>query len=60
MPEFRISEKRWSVDLEQRIQQEHYADDEAENTGKPAEKIDGPQESYEFTASAVQIENPKG
>ena len=29
MPEFRISEKRWSVDLEQRIQQEHYADDEA-------------------------------
>ncbi|HIH79287.1 MAG: class I tRNA ligase family protein [Candidatus Poseidoniia archaeon] len=28
MPEFRISEKRWSVDLEQRIQKEHYADDE--------------------------------
>ncbi len=39
---------------------QHYADDEAENTGKPAKKIDGPQESYEFTASAVQIENPKG
>ena len=28
MPEFRISEKRWSVDLEQRIQKEHYANDE--------------------------------
>ncbi|MDP6658215.1 MAG: class I tRNA ligase family protein [Candidatus Poseidoniia archaeon] len=26
MPEFRISEKRWSVDLEQRIQREHYGD----------------------------------
>ena len=39
---------------------QHYADDEAEATGKPAEKIDGPQESFEFTASAVQIENPKG
>ena len=26
MPEFLISEKRWSVDLEQRIQREHYGD----------------------------------
>ena len=38
---------------------QHYADDEAEATGKPPEKIDGPQESFEFTARAVQIENPK-
>lgn len=38
---------------------QHYADDEAANTGKPARKIDGPQQSWEFLASAVQITNDK-
>ena len=34
---------------------QHYADDEATATGEPAREIEGPQESWEFTASAVQI-----
>lgn len=34
---------------------QHYADDKAEATGKPAPKVDGPQDSWVFTASAVQV-----
>lgn len=34
---------------------QHYADDEAEATGKPAKKVEGPQDWWEFTAIAIQI-----
>lgn len=37
---------------------QHYADDEAEATGKPAQKVTQDQESFEFTAVAIQIERP--
>lgn len=37
---------------------QHFADDEAEGTGKPAAKITGPQNVYSFTATAVQITRP--
>lgn len=38
---------------------QHYADDEAENTGKPPRKVEGDQDSWIFTAVAVQIDNKK-
>jgi len=38
---------------------QHYADDEAANTGKPAEKIDGPQDTYIFMANAIEITSAK-
>ncbi len=38
---------------------QHYADDEAAHTGKPAKKIEGDQDSWAFTATAVQIDNKK-
>ena len=31
MPESKIPDKRWSIDLEKRIQQEHYADENLYN-----------------------------
>lgn len=37
---------------------QHYADDEAKATGKPAKKIDGPLDTYMFMASAIQITKP--
>jgi hypothetical protein len=39
---------------------QHYADDEAAATGKPARKVEGPQDAYEFTATAVQLTRIKG
>ena len=39
---------------------QHYAEDEAKATGKPAQKIDGPQDTYQFMASAIQIDRPSG
>lgn len=39
---------------------QHYADDEAAHTGKPAKKIEGPVDSWMFMANAVQIDNKKG
>lgn len=38
---------------------QHYADDEAAHTGKPAKKIDGPVDSWMFMANAVQIDHKK-
>jgi hypothetical protein len=38
---------------------QHYADDEAKNTGKPARRVEGPQDTYEFTATAVQLTRRK-
>lgn len=38
---------------------QHYADDEAEGTGKPPRKVEGDQDSWIFTAVAVQIDNKK-
>ncbi len=38
---------------------QHYADDEAAHTGKPAEKITGPVDTWMFMASAVQIDKKK-
>lgn len=38
---------------------QHYADDEAANSGQPAKQIEGPQDSWEFTATAIQIEAPE-
>ena len=37
---------------------QHYADDAAEGTGKPAEKIKGPQDTYMFMASSVYLTKP--
>lgn len=37
---------------------QHYADDEAKATGKPAKKIEGPLDTYMFMASAIQITKP--
>lgn len=37
---------------------QHYADDAVEGTGKPAEKITGPQDTYTFMANAIQISRP--
>jgi hypothetical protein len=34
---------------------QHYADDEAKATGKPARKVEGPEDAYEFEATAIQI-----
>ena len=39
---------------------QHYADDEAQTTGKPARKVTGPELTYEFTATVVEIQAPKG
>lgn len=39
---------------------QHYADDEAKETGKPAKKIEGPLDTYMFMASAIQITKPAG
>ena len=39
---------------------QHYADDEAAHTGKPAKKIEGDVDSWMFMASAVQIDHTKG
>ena len=38
---------------------QHYADDAAEGTGKPAKKITGDVDSYVFMASAIQLTKPK-
>jgi len=35
---------------------QHYADDAAEGTGKPAEKVEGPQKTWEFTATAIELQ----
>ena len=45
--------------IEQDVAQ-HYADDEAKATGKPAPKIEGPQDTYQFVATAVQITKADG
>lgn len=34
---------------------QHYADDQAEGTGKPAAKVEGDQVTYEFMASGIQM-----
>ena len=38
---------------------QHYEDDAAEGTGKPAKKVTGPQDTYMFIATAVQISKKK-
>jgi hypothetical protein len=38
---------------------QHYADDEAKASGQPARKVEGPQDTYEFTATAVQLTRKK-
>jgi hypothetical protein len=38
---------------------QHYADDAAEGTGKPAKKVTGDVDSYIFMANAIQLTKPK-
>ncbi|RAL22125.1 hypothetical protein DL240_09730 [Lujinxingia litoralis] len=38
---------------------QHYAEDQAEATGEPAEKVEGEQKNYEFTATGIEISQPK-
>ncbi|WP_230467704.1 DUF4920 domain-containing protein [Lujinxingia vulgaris] len=37
---------------------QHYAEDQAEATGEPVEKVEGEQKNYEFTATGLQITQP--
>lgn len=35
---------------------QHYADDAVEGTDKPAKKVEGPQKTWEFTATAIELQ----
>ena len=38
---------------------QHYADDEAAETGEPARRVEGPEPSWSFIATSVQIDRPE-
>ena len=38
---------------------QHYADDEAAETGEPARQVEGPEPSWSFIATSVQIDRPQ-